>query len=831
MKTSLHEEISVLAETPGVDRTSTTTVTKISNQVTEVLPLKRSLGDIIKMTPGVVDGRIGGANVSISGASGWENTFIINGVNVSNPGFGGLGTFTPAHLFMLDNGLPLDSILETQIITAGFEPEYGESQGGVVNVITKSGGNQFHGSTHFYSTPYADQTVLSGVNYEIETGAELGGPILKDKLFFHGAYTLTASKTTNFLDPELPGYSVLPEYPEKSYNNAYSFKISANPKTNHSLEFSAIGSPSFLPLSIHDGWQLDTAVNPNMAASEWHFGNNSQQLRWSGALKSNFFIEAQVGRAYDEFIVTPTPLSENVPRTRDFTQGIDIGGFGGDTNFFDTNWQYGVKFTSLWNRHQFRYGLQFEDIDHSEANHRTGGVFVFPDGSVAQNGYIVFKKDEHVYQVNAGVPGIETQTTTKYVYSFVQDSWDITSRFNINLGLRWEQQILREDQENRRVNFGNNWAPRIGATYDYLNNGNSRLFFHYGRFYERLPNYAAAFLSTFYNANAYFSDPELTDLIGYDPATKAAYFTGRASLEFEGHENSDSPFVAKLAYTNEWSGGIEQEIQPGFSLRANVVFRKLERALDTVGLTSDVPCEPASNCYPPPQTLENWFNGSGSFYIFTNVDGHIPGIPALERNYGSFQLSVEKRFSDQWQILGSYTYARLTGNYAGDDRSGAADFAVSAMAPFNYVSGPLPNDIRHVVKLFGNYQLQNLNTGIAFYFQTGSPRTKSIGLSQDPVGFVSSFILEEPRGASGRADSITNIDLHADYNLPGFRDQKFTIGADVFNVFNSQGVIVFEDVEGNYYGHDPELYPNPDFLNPTEIQQPRTYRILLRYSF
>jgi hypothetical protein len=98
------------------------------------------------------------------------------------------------------------------------------------------------------------------------------------------------------------------------------------------------------------------------------------------------------------------------------------------------------------------------------------------------------------------------------------------------------------------------------------------------------------------------------------------------------------------------------------------------------------------------------------------------------------------------------------------------------------------------------------------------------------VSFTS-HIPTEPRGASGRTDSITNIDFHADYNLPGFSDQNFTIGADIFNVFNSQDVIAFEDEEGTYLGQNSDLDPNAVFLNPAEFQQPRTFRILLRYSF
>ena len=233
----------------------------------------------------------------------------------------------------------------------------------------------------------------------------------------------------------------------------------------------------------------------------------------------------------------------------------------------------------------------------------------------------------------------------------------------------------------------------------------------------------------------------------------------------------------------------------------------------------------------PATNSGNWLSGSNSYYLFTNVDGHIPGIPALERNYASLQISTEKRFSDRWQMIGSYTYARLTGNYSGDDRSGVGDFAVSPEAPFNYVIGPLPNDIRHVAKFFGSYQLKNFNAGVALNYQTGRPKTRLIGVAQDILGFKSSVIPREPRGASGRTDAVSSVDVHAEYNLPGFHDQRITIGADVFNVFNSQSVLALEEVESNYYSDKRFIDTNPYFGEPLDIQPGRYIRLLLRYTF
>ena len=105
---------------------------------------------------------------------------------------------------------------EVQVITAGFEPEYGEAQGGVINVITKSGSNNFHGQGYTYYSPVAAGTSFYQEQYGADAGVNVGGPIIKNKLFFFGAYNLTTSKTTLFLQPELPGYAVLKEVTNKS---------------------------------------------------------------------------------------------------------------------------------------------------------------------------------------------------------------------------------------------------------------------------------------------------------------------------------------------------------------------------------------------------------------------------------------------------------------------------------------------------------------------------------------------------------------------------------------------------------------------------------------
>lgn len=818
MKVSVHESVTVTSETPLVDLTSTSVGANISNQLTERIPIGRSLGDIIYLAPGVVKGGIGGANLRISGGSGLDNTYIVDGAVVTNPGFGGLGTMSPVFGFQGGNGLPVEAIQEVQVITGGFEPEYGEAQGGVINVITKSGSNNFHGQGYTYYSPVAAGDEFYQDQYGVDAGVNMGGAIIKNKLFFFGAYNLTTSKTKLFLQPEWPGYAVLQETTNKVITNAYSFKVTSNPITNHTLEFSASGDPSYRPLSNQFGYGLDNSINPLMFQSEWRFGSNSQVVRWNGILGPNMFLEAQAARVYNHLHDLTNPFSIDVPRIVDWTKGgIDVGGFGGRVIEDSTNLQYSVKLTNLWKNHQFRYGLQFQDISYDSKQHRTGGTFRLSNGEVTSNYRIDIDPGElegsRLYWVGAWSDSALGPTSSKYLNWFAQDSWNLTSDLNVTLGIRWERQQLREDRNGYGLTLNNNWAPRIGATYDYLRNGKSKLFFHYGRFFEKLPNYLAVSFIDFHTTDEAYSDPALTDLV-HEPVIN--FFRGSRA---EGQGSFDSNYRTGAQYSNEWTAGIEQEVKPGFSLGAHFIFRNLGRALESVLANPD-------NSYIA-VTAEDARTTHYLTGLVTNIDGHIPGVPALVRDYKAIEITAEKRLSNRWQLMASYTYAQLIGNYQGRNGSvwgPASVFALSPFTEFSWAKGPLPDDIRNMVKVFSSYQWHdNLNTGLAFYFQTGRPITAL------KLGDFGTFP-HSPRGAYGRTNSFTSVDVNANYSIHVLNEQKITFGLDLFNLFNSQRLTDVDEV-AQFYDSDLQLDQHEYFLFPGGNQPSRSYRLLLRYSF
>ena len=134
--TTLVDVVSVGSE--AIDFATTTMGANIDQSLYQNMPVGRTVSAILLMAPGVTDGGgTGVANPSINGASGLENQYIINGANVTDPGYGGFGTYT-LNFGSLGSGVHFDFIQEVQVKSGGFEAQYGEALGGVVNIITKS---------------------------------------------------------------------------------------------------------------------------------------------------------------------------------------------------------------------------------------------------------------------------------------------------------------------------------------------------------------------------------------------------------------------------------------------------------------------------------------------------------------------------------------------------------------------------------------------------------------------------------------------------------------------------------------------------------------------
>src|ERR1043165_5682088 len=175
----------------AVDVSGTTTGSNVSSDQFSNFPTQRTVQGLYTIAPTVTRSGLRDAtgrdrDPSVSGASGPENNYILDGVNTTDPAFGGSGA-----------NLPFEFVQEVEIKTGAYGPEYGRSTGGIFNVITKSGGNQFHGDIFGYGTtkslvrevknfPFTG-SAFTGFS-EADVGGDIGGPIIKDKLWFFGAF-------------------------------------------------------------------------------------------------------------------------------------------------------------------------------------------------------------------------------------------------------------------------------------------------------------------------------------------------------------------------------------------------------------------------------------------------------------------------------------------------------------------------------------------------------------------------------------------------------------------------------------------------------------------
>jgi hypothetical protein len=864
------EQVEVVAAPPAVDTTSSAIGSTLDSDFLARIPTQRQVTDVVYLAPGVsTSGDVGEANPSISGATGLENQYIIDGVNVSNPGYGGVGSYSIV-FGSLGSGVPFDFVQEVQVRTGGYEAEFGQATGGVVQAVTKSGGNTFNGSLFGYFQPSAfqgafEQTVLPNATRGAEAvnttetefsdvGFTASGPIVRDRMFFFGALDRSWNTTTLIAPEGFPLRDTLGEVDRERAAWAYSAKVTFQAAAAHRLDFSVFGDPSH----GENGPQRRTALLRTDTAgfSEIDYGGHNQTARYEGVLGSSFLLTASVSRA--------TNLIEEVPSVdtwsiTDFRVEPNIvsGGIG----FFEVgndgeNLQYQAKATYLAGNHEIRGGFLFEDINYDNIIDRTGPSFTLPDGTMTETGATINLLPDpqfgQIYRVvRANITSVR-ETRQNYWSFFVQDTIRLGDWLTLKPGIRYEQQELIGNLTD--FTWDNNWAPRIGVTWDPTRSGRARVYGNWGRYFAKIPNdLAARALSAdagvtradYFDANLTQPIPE--GVTAGDPPTTTHFVTaGLSAAEID--EESES------TYTDEWIVGGEYEVAAGLTLGVNWQSRRFGRVLEDVGTA------PMLAYFLPDADI------SSVEYFITNPDENTPTVGGLGasfeeaiHDYDALTFTADKRFGDRWGLKSSYRYARLEGNFEGFFRqdNGQSDPGITSLFDFptndpTYAeiggpqfgfrgdirflgeagAGPLPLDRRHQFKVYGNYLTAvGVNVGLGFNAFSGTPLT---ALAANPLYDSTGEIPETPRGAGfdtvdgfrDRTPWLTSIDLHADYQLPIGGESRLLVLADVFNLFNQREPIDYDNYTEAAFG-----VPNPDFGRVIEYQDPIQARIGLRFEF
>jgi hypothetical protein len=876
---SVSETVTVSAA-PTIDTTSTTIGATLDSASLARLPVGRRFSDTLYLAPGVsTGGSVGVANPSVEGSSGLENQYVVDGVNITNGGFGALGSYSIV-FGSLGNGTPFDFVQEVQVKTGGYEAEFGQATGGVINVVTKSGSNRLDGSVFAYTRPAGlessyrtvesvEGTVNTTGSQLSDVGAAVGGPVLRNRLFFFGAIDPQWQRNT-FAAPQGFPLSAIGDADRTRRVTNYAAKATWQINGSHRFDASFFGDPA----SGASGPQRSGALlrQTTSGYSALDFGGHNQTIHYDGIVTSHFLVDASFGRALNSITETPSANEWDVIDLRT-TPATVSGGLG----FYEAgnrseNWQVQAKATNLFSAlgaHQVRYGFDYERLDFSQLTQYTGPTFVAPNGQTTATGAIVEILPDaaigQVYHVLQASFTSSRPTTQRYGAFFVQDEWKIGNSLTIRPGVRYEQETLSGTVV-QGFSLENNWAPRLGVVWDPSREGKAKVFANFGRYYARVPNdLAARALSSDSLLSADYFDAGLTQPIPNGVVTSTpdgGTTTNHFTLLGAGGDDIDPN--AKLSYYNELVLGTEYTIRGGVQAGVRYVHRTIGRVLEDV------------QQYPIEAAPLGIGGAATANYLLTNPGPQTPVVQYLEgttiafetpkHDYDALEFTANKRLANRWSLTSSYRWSRLTGNFEGFFRNdnGQSDPGISSLYDFptndptyatlgrevlgfngdirflgNAGNGPLPLDRTHDIKLYGSYAFDNgVNLALGMEFESGAPLT---ALAANPVYDVGGEIPLTVRGAGfetsdgfrTRTPWTRPVSAQASYRLALGR-RALVLTADVFNVFDTQTTLDYNSFADLRFGVD-----NPDFglagvsgvVGGQQFTTPRQVRLGARFTF
>ncbi|MEN6561407.1 MAG: TonB-dependent receptor [Acidobacteriota bacterium] len=814
------EEVTVVAKVPTVDVKSTETASvTLSDEILRNVPNNQFTAEIVNMAPGVTN------NVAYGGSENTGIAYSMDGVNVADPEAGSAWVFSDYNI-----------IEEAKVMGIGLPAEYGNFTGVIFNLVTKSGGNSLSGHFEFDFQGYqADSSFWQANNNQayladfpgltspssklLDVNAHVGGPIVKDKLWFYigGQFYRTMERPAGFpddVDYKQPRLFVkLSAQPSPSLNVSLAFQRTKYQGTNRDAA----------------DWVLPEAT-VTQDSPDWLIG-----LTLTKILSARTFFDLKTNYFEGRYYLDPTPGTTAVSHyslNDDRLSGSSGYYYWADRARFGTNaslTHYVEDF--LAGSHEFKFGAEFE---RSMARSRYG--YTGSGGELGDNvkytdyvGYAYNLSGQLAYFTGPYLAyqyaGYDVNTRYTRLEVFAQDSWQVTKRLNISLGLRFSQNWGDVKGVSGVVYNTHRLAPRLGFTFDVLGDKTTILKAHYGQFTE-------AMLTSYHdrmNPVANFSHK-----IGYmyDPLT--------ASWDLW-YDIPHDPYTMdpdiKHPYMTQFTVGIERELFKNTSLGVTYINRRWNNLIgkyDTLGVyePATVHSDELGRDFTVYQrTLDTLDTYS---YIITNLK-QSPDLPYIladpYRKYEGIEVLFNKRFSNRWQLLASYVYGRATGtvdNSFGED-VGAA-WAATKSDPNIWINaeGHLTNDPTHMIKIQGTYILP-LDISLTGYFWgiTGSSWTTRILTDWFNQGQIT-FFTEERGDHHYPMQKILNLRLEKVFTLA----RKYRLGLmfDVFNVFNDDTIMSW----GTRIGYDwftDGTYPSTDGHRLRSISTPRNARLGIRFMF
>jgi len=664
---AVEETVEVTAERPLIDSARTTSLETYTDDFiarARVDSQARTYQSLFNSAAGV---RASGTDSWVRGSSQIENTYLIDGVDTTDPTFGSWGVNVSA-----------EALEEVQVQTGGFAAEFGRTTGGVLNLVTKSGGNQFSGSVDLR---YRNEDLMSaGDHFDPDQNpvkqsyfdAAVGGPIVRDKLWFFVSAGAVRHDTP---------YATLP-VSETEEGTRYLAKLTWQVTPSHKLTLQTIGDPT----------TTDNLAGPQ-AAPEAQATLDSEgrftSLQYQGVLAPDFILQGQLAHFDLHHDLTPMSGDTATPAVQDFLTGAIT------VNYTDVALLSRVRdqanVTATWrvpgSGHTLRTGIDLQETSYRQNRLFTGNRLVWyaPDGGGASTPVLLVVQD----------PAGSVENSAALAAVFAQDDWRVSPKVTLQAGLRFDQ-VSFDDDTGRQIFTTDLLQPRLGVAVDATGDARNVFkvtasrYFYPGNLYTS--EWANAHVDTRYvyaneELGGYLSGsgPVPVDLNGdgvIEPEAFLQVYGGPGGWAFANGGHLDAPRV------DEYSVSYERRLTPASALGITLVRRT----------SSDL--------------IEDRGDGSGMLWI--------DNVPGLVRRY----FGAELRYQGQWKALswiGSYTWTRDEGN--AEQIATLGDSWDTPQTSQNRY-GPLPGDLRNVVKVDGFWTMpKGFELGWAYRYRSAFPYT------------------------------------------------------------------------------------------------------------
>ncbi len=812
---------SVLADTPQV-------ASNFQQELIETLPTNRDLSAPLLLAPSVHPTGPAGS-YSIAGAMSYDSLYLINGVTVNE------------NLRGQPNALYIeDAIQQTTVSVSGISAEYGRFGGGVVNMVTKSGGNLFSGS--FRETLYNDNWRAKVSDFAADTKVDdvvptheytVGGPILQDRLWF-----FTAGRLQNTSEGRTLAITNVPyKYEDNSQRYEAKLTYSANPDHRFQGAYTKI----FREL-VNDTFNQSTSLDLRSLYTR-QLPQDLFTINYTGVLSPTFLVEGRVSTRHSSAVGTGSQYTDPV----NGTMLVDYSA-NPMSRFWSPTFCGVCDPETRDNNELFLKGTYFLSSDKAGAHDVAFGYDTFDDIRFANNhqsgsdyriyGATSFIRDGVVYpMILPGASFIEydpivvgSQGTHLRTHGvFANDTWRLNGHFTFDLGLRFDKNHGR-DSAGRLVAKDSAWSPRLGLVYDPRGDGVWTLTGSAARYVSAINNGIGNAASAagnptgivkLYAGSPINADPNASNLAdsataiqqvfdyldglgGFTNAPLMTVFAQVPGLSISIPNGLKSPNVF------EYAGGVGRTFGNRAAVRADVTYRDfrdfyVNRIDSTTGKAVD------------------------EFGNHIDV-GLLGNTNDLKRRYVGLTMSGTYRFNARTDAGGTYTLSHLWGNFDGENvNSGPIGTDVFSYPEYKQLSwfapeGDLAGDQRHRAHVWLNYGLPQVDGLTLSLLQDLSSGTPYGAIGQvDARPYIGALTYATPQGgpteayyftardayrtaASFRTDFAANYarDVHA-----GARRWQLFVQAQVVNLFNNSALC----------GCGATVFSNGGAVNTTTISQ------------